>query len=112
MAALLERWSVTFHGQVEALGIRSGFVSQLLQRNSGVKEIESKSEEDSPTSLSTRELQVLRMLALGYRNREIAEKMFLSELTVKSHLRKINSKLGASSRTEAVSIARTLGLLE
>jgi LuxR family maltose regulon positive regulatory protein len=112
LAALLERWSVTFHGQEEALGIRSGFVSQLLQRNSGIKEVEAKNEEDSPTSLSARELQVLRMLALGYRNREIAEKMFLSELTVKSHLRKINSKLGASSRTEAVSIARTQGLLE
>ncbi|WP_256658487.1 helix-turn-helix transcriptional regulator [Pseudomonas sp. WPR_5_2] len=37
---------------------------------------------------------------------------FLSQLTLKSHLRKINTKLGAGGRTEAVAIARTLGLLD
>jgi LuxR family maltose regulon positive regulatory protein len=112
LAAVLERWSVTFHGQEESLGIREGFVAQLLPANRGVKRAEPGSEEPAASSLSTRELQVVRMLALGYRNREIAEKMFLSELTVKSHLRKINSKLGAGGRTEAVSIARNQGLLD
>ncbi|VVM96523.1 HTH-type transcriptional regulator MalT [Pseudomonas fluorescens] len=110
--ALLERWSVTFHGQENALGIQARFVAHLLQRNRAHTEIEAKSEDASQVNLSARELQVLRLLALGYRNREIAEKMFLSELTVKSHLRKINTKLGAGGRTEAVSIARTRGLLD
>ena len=112
MTAVLERWSVTFHGQEEALGIRPGFVALLLQGNRGSVKPQSVSEAQTQSSLSTRELQVVRLLALGYRNREIAEKMFLSELTVKSHLRKINTKLGAGGRTEAVSIARTLGLLD
>lgn len=111
MAAVLERWSVTYHGQEDALGIRAGFVALLVQGNSNHKS-EPDVEMEPQTSLSTRELQVVRLLALGYRNREIAEKMFLSELTVKSHLRKINIKLGAGGRTEAVSIARELGLLD
>ena len=112
LAAVLERWSVTFHGQEHALGIEARFVAHLLQRSQGEPASQAKREEGPPSSLSVRELQVLRLLALGYRNREIAEKMFLSELTVKSHLRKINSKLGAGGRTEAVSIARTRGWLD
>jgi LuxR family maltose regulon positive regulatory protein len=113
MASLLERWAVTLHGQDQALGIQTGFVDRLSQRFSGSKVVEPKAAAgDSNVNLSARELQVLRLLALGYRNKEIAEKMFLSELTVKSHLRKINSKLGAGGRTEAVSIARTKGLLD
>ncbi|MNE98647.1 Oxygen regulatory protein NreC [compost metagenome] len=84
-----------------------------MQPGSSRKGIEPKAAAgDSNVSLSARELQVLRLLALGYRNKEIAEKMFLSELTVKSHLRKINTKLGAGGRTEAVSIARAIGLLD
>ncbi|MNJ08067.1 Serine/threonine-protein kinase PknK [compost metagenome] len=112
LAALLERWSVTFHGQESALGIEPRFVAHLLQRCHTGPAQEAKAQESSPNALSNRELQVLRLLALGYRNREIAEKMFLSELTVKSHLRKINTKLGAGGRTEAVSIARIQGLLD
>ncbi|MNJ16501.1 Serine/threonine-protein kinase PknK [compost metagenome] len=112
LAALLERWAVTFHGQESALGVEARFVAHLLQRSHTSPVLEAKAEDTPPNSLSNRELQVLRLLALGYRNREIAEKMFLSELTVKSHLRKINTKLGASGRTEAVSIARSNGLLD
>lgn len=61
--------------------------------------------------LSTREQQILRLLALGLRNRGIADKLFLSELTVKSHLRNIYGKIGAGGRTEAVAIARRLGVV-
>ena len=112
LAAVLERWSVTYHGQEDALGIGSGFIARLLRGESSHRKVEPKREDEAQTNLSTRELQVVRLLALGYRNREIAEKMFLSELTVKSHLRKINTKLGAGGRTEAVSIARAQGLLD
>lgn len=62
-------------------------------------------------ALSERELQVLRLLTDGHRNREIADRMFVSETTVKAHLRSINVKLGAQSRTHAVAIARQLGLV-
>ncbi|WP_203480779.1 response regulator transcription factor [Pseudomonas arcuscaelestis] len=55
---------------------------------------------------------MIQLLAAGLRNRAIAQKMFLSEFTVKSHLRNINAKLGAQGRTEAVAIARAKGLLD
>ena len=66
----------------------------------------------APISLTTREIQVLHLLAAGYRNRTIAQKLFLSESTVKTHLHKINVKLGARSRTQALAIARTRGWLD
>ena len=61
--------------------------------------------------LSDRELQVLRLLADGHRNREIADRLFVSETTVKAHLRSINVKLGTQSRTHAVAMGRQLGLV-
>ena len=63
-------------------------------------------------ALTPRELDVLRLLSTGCRNRAIGEKLFVSEFTVKAHLHRINSKLGAHSRTEAVAIGRARGLIE
>lgn len=56
-------------------------------------------------SLSQREMEVLSILALGWTDQEIADKLFISKATVKSHLRKIYTKLLVKSRTEAVAIA-------
>jgi LuxR family maltose regulon positive regulatory protein len=67
---------------------------------------------DTANALTARELDVLRMLSAGHRNRIIAEKLFVSELTIKSHLRKINVKLGAQNRTQAVAIGRSRGLIQ
>jgi LuxR family maltose regulon positive regulatory protein len=61
--------------------------------------------------LSERELEVLRLLEQGASNQEIAKDLMLALSTVKSHVRNILSKLGASNRTQAVKRARTLGLL-
>lgn len=61
--------------------------------------------------LSDRELDVLRLVAEGSSNREIARALFVSEATVKTHLVHAFGKLGADSRTEAVAIAREHGLL-
>jgi LuxR family maltose regulon positive regulatory protein len=61
--------------------------------------------------LSERELEVLRLLAAGLTNRQIAEQLIVSISTVKSHVHHISSKLGASNRTQAVTQARELGLL-
>ncbi|MBF4635887.1 response regulator transcription factor [Agreia pratensis] len=62
-------------------------------------------------SLSSREIEVLELVAAGRSNTEVAGDLFVSETTVKSHLAHIFTKLGVSSRTAAVSAARTRGIL-
>ncbi len=62
--------------------------------------------------LSARELEVLRCIAEGYSNQEIADRFVLSPLTVKRHISNIYAKLEAKSRTQAVSLARALKLIE
>jgi DNA-binding NarL/FixJ family response regulator len=61
--------------------------------------------------LSEREREVLRLLADGRSNREIAAKLFLAEGTVKNHVTNLLGKLGARDRTQAALRARDLGLL-
>lgn len=63
-------------------------------------------------SLSGRELDVLRLVAEGLTNREIAKRLFITEGTVKTHLVHAFGKLGADSRTGAVAAARRHGLLD
>jgi DNA-binding NarL/FixJ family response regulator len=66
---------------------------------------------DRPPPLTPRELDVLRMVANGRSNREIAELLFLAEGTVKNHISSILGKLGVRDRTRATLRAITLGLM-
>jgi len=66
----------------------------------------------SDESLSAREVEVLRHVAGGNRNRDIAELLFISEETVKIHVKHIMEKLGASDRTQAVAIAVRRGIIQ
>lgn len=72
---------------------------------------------DAPTAAGTeepltrKEIRVLQLLAEGYSNSAMAEKLFVSDSTVRTHLRNINMKLDAKSRTQAVAIARKLGVI-
>ena len=61
--------------------------------------------------LTPRELEVLRLIAAGLRNQEIADQLFISVATVKRHISNIYGKLGVSHRTQAVAHARELGLV-
>ena len=63
------------------------------------------------TSLTPRELEVLKLVASGSSNREIGRTLLLSEATVKSHLVHIYDKIGVRSRTSAVAAARKQGVL-
>jgi DNA-binding NarL/FixJ family response regulator len=69
------------------------------------------SEPDPAEELSSRERQVLTLLASGLSNRKIAERLSISEHTAKFHVVSILAKLGAATRTEAVVIAARRGLL-
>ena len=62
-------------------------------------------------SLSTRETEVLQLVADGATNNDIAVRLYISDATVKSHLVHIYTKLGVSSRTAAVATARDTGIL-
>jgi DNA-binding CsgD family transcriptional regulator len=61
--------------------------------------------------ITPRELEILQAIAAGLSNREIAEKLFVSENTVKTHSSRLFEKLSAKRRTQAVQIAKEAGIL-
>jgi len=62
-------------------------------------------------TITPRELEILELIAQGMSNREIAEKLFVSENTVKTHSSRVFEKLGARRRTQAVQFGKEFGLL-
>jgi DNA-binding NarL/FixJ family response regulator len=63
-------------------------------------------------TLTPREIEVLRHIAEGNRNKDVADRLFISEETVKVHVKHVMDKLGASDRTEAVAIAIRRGIIQ
>jgi len=63
-------------------------------------------------ALSNREVEVLQQVAAGHRNRDIAAKLFITEETVKVHIKHLMEKLGASDRTQAVAIGVRRGIIQ
>ena len=61
--------------------------------------------------ITKRELEILELIAQGMSNREIAEKLFVSENTVKTHSSRLFDKLSAKRRTQAVQIGKQMGLI-
>ncbi|MCJ7832597.1 MAG: response regulator transcription factor [Actinobacteria bacterium] len=82
-------------------------VVALAEELSDAKEKDRKAD-----TLTAREVEVLQLLAFGHTNRDIAEKLFISPDTVKTHLEHIFEKLGASDRTAAVAEALRRRLIE
>lgn len=111
LAGLLQRWATTGKARCQELCIEPAFVDNLVQRM-GIGDANpdaARSDSGAHEVLTVREYQILQLLAAGHRNRDIAEKVFLSEFTVKSHLQKIYAKLDANGRTETLAIARARG---
>jgi LuxR family maltose regulon positive regulatory protein len=88
------------------------YLDRLLQAFGPLPDEEPPAMQAPPADPLTRgEIRVLQLLAEGYSNNAMAEKLFVSENTVRTHLRNINAKLGARSRTQAVAIGRRIGLV-
>ena len=81
--------------------------SRLLERISQVTD-----GSKSASSVTPREMDVLRLMAQGFQNKEIADDLGITERTVKFHVGSILSKMGAGNRTEAVTIAVHRGLIK
>ena len=105
----------------------SGFVLKTMPRKDLVETIRKvhKGKKHIPTeiasnlaehladeTLTEREIEVLRLIGGGNRNRDIAEQLFISEETVKVHVKHIMDKLEASDRTQAVSIGIRRGIIQ
>jgi len=119
MRALLARLVAAQRGDpTAARGVPLGYLGRLL------RVLEHEATAAAPPSkgratgipglvegLSERELEVLRLLAVGKPNREIAGELFVAVDTVKKHVTHIFEKLGAANRTQATARARELGLL-
>ena len=78
-------------------------MERMLRREAGAREIAG--------ILTPREIEIVRMAATGLRNKQIAEKLFISEGTAKIHLHNIYEKLGLSDRLELARYARDKGLV-
>ena len=92
--------------------ISPSMASKLLSEvNVLVKRADDKQQYSTPT-LTTREIEVLRLVARGMSNREIAEELYISENTVKNHVRNILEKLHLHNRMEAVMYAMKERLLD
>ena len=68
-------------------------------------------ERQKKLGITKRELEILELIAQGMSNREIAEKLFVSENTVKTHSSRLFDKLSARRRTQAVQIGKEMGLI-
>ncbi len=76
------------------------------------KPIRKHNDEMMPDPLSPREIEILRVVATGASNKEIAEQLYISEGTVKNHLSSILGKLGVRDRMQAILKAKELGIIE
>jgi LuxR family maltose regulon positive regulatory protein len=100
-----------------ARGIQPGYVGRLLAAfpAAEAQPAPSSAPPDAAAGLleplSEREIEVLRLIADGLTNQEVANRLYLSLHTVKAHARNIYGKLGVGSRTQAVARARALGIL-
>ena len=111
---LREEYRLLMQGSAPASAQLDGyrlFIEQILQAFGTDLQRSSAVVYKAPEALTGREREILAFLANGASNRELAERVFVSENTVKFHLRNIYQKLSVSTRSQAVGTARELGLI-
>ena len=106
---LVEAIKAAYSGEYFLLpSITAKVVSEFSKISRPVKKVDS---ELMPEPLSPREIEILKIVATGASNREIAEQLFISEGTVKNHLSSILNKLGVRDRMQAILKAKEFGII-
>jgi LuxR family maltose regulon positive regulatory protein len=113
---LLERYAQTAHGEEPGQSAAPrDYLDRLLRvgasDRAAAEAPAALPEAGQYEALTDREMRTLRLLAEGLSNDGIAGKLFVSESTVRTHLRNINSKFGVRNRTQAIAVARRLKLV-
>ncbi len=98
-------------GRIIQPGLTAGLLDRLVSGPTGQHGASAVESSELAPDLSEREVEVLRLLAAGYSNREVAQALHLVEGTVKNHVSAILLKLGVRDRTRAVLRAIELGLI-
>ena len=94
--------------------VRSGLLRQVIHGLSRTPQRQVYGEDDgvTPERLTPRELEVMRLVAQGLPNKEIARRLSLAEVMAKKHVQSIIGKLGVSDRTQAAVLAVRTGMVE
>ena len=105
------------HGYLLKGNVRTELLEAIRTVHAGRKRIPPEiaaelAEHAADDQLSSREIDVLRLIAAGNGNKQIADKLSIEETTVKSHIGSVLSKLGANDRTHAVTIGLQRGIIE
>ena len=98
--------------QVRSREAKAGYAADLLARTSVISGMTQPSMQLLSEPLTTREVEVLKLIEAGRSNQDIAEKLVISIPTVKRHISNIYAKLGVKSRTQAVAIGKELKVFE
>jgi len=101
-----------FAGVIALTFLIAGFWLGFQYLEKGEKQTLSNTTKAKELNLSQREIEVLLLLSKGHSNQEIADELFVSLNTIKTHISKIYQKLNVSRRTQAVQKAGELGLIE
>ena len=98
--------------QVQSRQVEAGYAAELLARIGRISGMTQPSMQLLIEPLTTREVEVLKLIEAGCSNQEIAEQLVISIPTVKRHISNIYTKLGVKSRTQAVAIGKELKIFE
>ena len=104
LESLISRLSETIYAYCDVRGLKARLVSTLLKRNSPAMEERAfalSQQRLESFGLTRREVEILHLVAQGKTNKEIAADLYISPLTVRTHLEHVYQKLGVGSRTEA-----------